>query len=131
MSMLTFLDDQGNWGLRNLKWQQLWAGQVITDEVYGALYGALHKLMEYEQTGLQADEVQELKEATEWRKPQWELPPDDSFVLAVVSGRSKDTTFHKACVMAAYYRDESEWDIDVWPDFVGTIEAWKPLPEVR
>lgn len=92
---------------------------------------ALHKLMEYEQTGLQPDEVQELKEATEWRKPQWELPPGYVNVLAVITGQEGKYKFLHALKLAYYSWEDHGWYIEDMPDFVGTIEAWMPLPEVR
>lgn len=59
---LTEKDSYGNWWLKGVKWQQLYTGQIITKEVQEKLYGALFKLMEYEESGLTPDEVNELKE---------------------------------------------------------------------
>ena len=60
MNRLTQKDDQGNWSLRGVKWEQLYAGQIINCKVYELLYGAIWKLMEYEDTGLTPDRIQEL-----------------------------------------------------------------------
>lgn len=57
---LTENNSCGNWWLKGVKWQQLYTGQTITKEVQEKLYGALFKLMEYEESGLTPDEVQEL-----------------------------------------------------------------------
>lgn len=62
MNRLTKKDAQGNWALRVVNWWQLYAGQTITREVQEKLYGALHKLLDYEETGLNPDEVESLKE---------------------------------------------------------------------
>ena len=59
---LTENNSCGNWWLKGVKWQQLYTGQTITKEVQEKLYGALFKLMEYEESGLGPDEVKELKE---------------------------------------------------------------------
>ena len=59
---LTQKDDQGNWSLRGVKWEQLYVGQRITQEVSEKLYGALWKLMEYEGTGLTPDQIENLLE---------------------------------------------------------------------
>ena len=59
---LTQKDDQGNWSLRGVKWEQLHVGQTITQEVSEKLYGALWKLMEYEGTGLTPDQIENLLE---------------------------------------------------------------------
>lgn len=53
MNRLTEKDSQGNWGLKCIQWKQLYDGQVITAEIREKLYGALWKLMEYEDTGLE------------------------------------------------------------------------------
>ncbi len=60
MKRLTQKDDQGNWSLKGVKWQQLYVGVPITEEVHEKLYGALWKLMEYEDTGLSPEEVERL-----------------------------------------------------------------------
>lgn len=62
MARLTQKDAQGNWCLRGVKWAQLHVGQEITREVSEKLYGALWKLMEYEDTGLTPEEVMEYVE---------------------------------------------------------------------
>mgnify|MGYP000581748945 CR=1 FL=1 len=59
MNRLTEKDDQGNWHLKGVRWEQLHEGQVITGELREKLYGALWKLMEYEDTGVDPEEVEE------------------------------------------------------------------------
>lgn len=61
MERLTQKDEQGNWSLRGVPWEQLHEGQIITNDLYERLYGALWKLMEYEDTGLMPEEVEEIK----------------------------------------------------------------------
>lgn len=56
-------DDCGNWSLKGVPWQSLRVGQVITKETAEKLYGALWKLMEYEDTGLSPDNVADIKES--------------------------------------------------------------------
>ena len=62
MKRLTEKDRQGNWRVKGIRWEQLHEGQVITGELREKLYGALWKLMEYEDTGLSPEEVENLKE---------------------------------------------------------------------
>lgn len=57
MSRLTEKDERGNWSLKGVKWEQLHEGATITGELCRKLYGALWKLMEYEDTGLDPDDV--------------------------------------------------------------------------
>lgn len=67
---LTQKDAQGNWSLKDVRWSDLCAGRTITREVSEKLYGALWKLMEYEDTGLTPEQVQELKERDVAKKPK-------------------------------------------------------------
>jgi len=56
---LTQKDDQGNWCLRGLPWEQFHTGQIITREAQAKLYGTLWKLMEYEDTGLTPRQIED------------------------------------------------------------------------
>ena len=60
--MLIESDDLGNWRVKGLPWKELYVGQTITREIHDKLYGCLHKLMEYEATGLSPEEVERLVE---------------------------------------------------------------------
>lgn len=60
MRRLTEIDSQGNWSLKGVQWQQLYVGQIITEEVRERIYGALCKLLDYEETGLSPDDVERL-----------------------------------------------------------------------
>lgn len=66
MGRLTQKDEQGNWILRGVPWESLHEGQVITKELWKRLYGALWKLMEYEDIGLTPEEIERLKEQHRW-----------------------------------------------------------------
>lgn len=52
-------DDNGNWCLRGVPWSGLRPGATLTEETWERLYGALWKLMNYEDTGLSPDEIEE------------------------------------------------------------------------
>ena len=62
MGKLTQYDDQGNWCLKGVKWEQLRAGSVITKDVAEKLYGALCKLKDYENTDLSPEEVERVND---------------------------------------------------------------------
>lgn len=76
MSRLTEKDEQGNWALKGVPWKSLHEGQVITKDVQERLYGALWKLMEYEDIGLSPQDVEyaledaaeEMKSISEWKQ---------------------------------------------------------------
>ena len=69
MSRLTQKDDSGNWSLKGLPWKNTYAGQVITRNTEEKIYGALCKLKDYEESGLDPEQVQELKERDTAKKP--------------------------------------------------------------
>lgn len=74
MKRLTQKDEQGNWCLKGVSWEQLHEGQVITKSLRERLYGALWKLMEYEDTGLTPEEIERLKEQHRWIPVKERLP---------------------------------------------------------
>lgn len=59
---LTEKDEQGNWCLKGVPWVDLTPGATISQETYEKLYGALWKLKDYEDTGLNPEEVCRLRE---------------------------------------------------------------------
>lgn len=68
MRRLTEKDDNGNWRLKGLPWKDLYTGTVITKDIWGKVYVALCKLLEYEETGLDPDEIERMQDGY--------LPPD-------------------------------------------------------
>lgn len=96
MGRLTQKDEQGNWILRGVPWESLHEGQVITKELWKRLYGALWKLMEYEDIGLTPEEIERLKEQHRWIPVKERLPEKDDFVLVTVSGTYNHLTFSDA-----------------------------------
>ena len=147
MNRLTQKDEQGNWSLRGVPWEHLYEGKIITKELWKRLYGALWKLMEYEDTGLTPEEAEELdsfersqvgkmlKELNEeQRKHRWipveeRLPEEDTIVLLTVSGLYSCITFSDAIELGNLCSDGS-WFIEGYPDWDNPeVTAWMPLPE--
>ncbi len=62
MERLTEKDEQGNWCLKGVPWKCLYLGEVITATVFDKIYEALWKLMEYEDTDLTPEEIEQLKD---------------------------------------------------------------------
>lgn len=86
MNRLTEKDEQGNWCLKGVAWEQLHEGQVITKPLRERLYGALWKLMEYEDTGLTPEEIKALRanEKHRWIPVEERLPEPGEAVWATV-----------------------------------------------
>lgn len=139
-------DDQGNWCLKGVKWEQLRTGQVITKEVGEKLYGALCKLMDYEDTGCSPDDVERLNDFTqseaakllqklnaEEKKHEWipveeKLPEPEKLVLL---------SFETSSVLAVGryivdVDDNGTFRVGDDEDFIELdlhVNAWMPLPE--
>lgn len=62
MNRLTEHDEQGNWRLKGVKWEDLRIGMPVTKAIQEKIYGALWKLKDYENTGLEPDDVERLNE---------------------------------------------------------------------
>ena len=146
MNRLTEKDDQGNWRLKGIRWEQLHEGQVITGELWEKLYGALWKLMEYEDTGMNPEEVERLNDFKKTQsykllkklddeedKHRWipvteRLPEDDAFVLVTVKGKYRGIIFEDAIEIANYY-DGDGWELEAYPELDNpNVTAWQPLP---
>ena len=69
MGRLTEKDRQGNWHVKGLPWKDTYKGQVITENTQEKTYGAFRKLLDYEETGLTPEQVQELKDKNTPKKP--------------------------------------------------------------
>ena len=68
--MLTQRDEQGNWSLKGVSWNKLRPGSILDNKTRERLYGALWRLMEYEDTGLDPEQVRELAERNRAVKPK-------------------------------------------------------------
>lgn len=62
MERLTQIDNQGNWRINGLPWSKTYEGKVITKNTREKMYGAFYKLLHYEDTGLDPEQIRELDE---------------------------------------------------------------------
>lgn len=72
MGRLTEQDEQGNWCIKGLPWEDTHIGQPITGNTWEKMYGAFKKLLDYENTGLDSKQVQELEERDIAKRPYYE-----------------------------------------------------------
>lgn len=104
MGRLTEKDVCGHWRLKGLPWKNLYEGTPITRETYEALYGALCKLLDYEETGLTPEEIEMRTyctmgtpcefQSSEIRKDGWipveeRMPKEEPSIFAKFKGTSK------------------------------------------
>lgn len=104
MNRLTQKNDRGEWGLKGVSWKQLMPGEKITRITNGFLYGALYKLMRYEDTGLTPEQIREM-----------------------------DELYHEKCIEVKRLKDrlahaEDQWS--VWSEaYQKDVRAWIPVEE--
>ena len=134
MGRLTEKDVCGNWRLKGLPWKNFHTGETITKETYEVLYGALCKLLAYEETGLTPEEIEMRTyctmgtpcefQSSEIRKDGWipveERLPEDGTYLCTFTGDlvGQEEPFTGMCGI-----ENGIWDE---PD---CVIAWQPLPE--
>ena len=134
MERLTEKDVCGNWRLKGLPWKNLYEGTPITRETYEVLYGALCKLLAYEETGLTPEEIEMRAyctmgtpcefQSSKIRKDGWipveERMPEDGTYLCTFTGDlvGQEEPFTGMCGI-----ENGIWDE---PD---CVIAWQPLPE--
>lgn len=134
MGRLTEKDVCGNWRLKGLPWKNLYEGTPITRETYEVLYGALCKLLAYEETGLTPEEIEMRTyctmgtpcefQSSKIRKDGWipveERMPEDGTYLCTFTGDlvGQEEPFTGMCGI-----ENGIWDE---PD---CVIAWQPLPE--
>lgn len=139
MNSLTQKDEQGNWCLKGMRWADFRPGKVITEEMYGRLYGALWKLMEYEDTEIDPSgvrvlegcyqkiltELREEKQKYKWIPVEERLPEHKKTVLVwtCLGGVEK----------AWYGYNSEKWHFVYKSEYVADdnkrVVAWIPLPE--
>ena len=138
MNRSTMKDVQGNWALKGVRWEDLHEGKVITGELRERLYGALWRLMEYEDTGLEPDEVEEAnnfsqsqlgktlkKLAEEREKTRWipvgeRLPENDDMMLVTCQTKAGRRSVNRAWYGEGFWHGSGS---------MSGVIAWRPLPK--
>ena len=138
MKRLTQKDEQGNWCLEGVSWEQLHEGQVITKPLRERLYGALWKLMEYEDTGLAPEEIKALNANRKTSEHRWipveeRLPEEEGKYLVTFAIDEKVRLVGYGCCQKDILGNNIGFG---WYDLYRGIYfsgkafiAWQPLPE--
>ena len=127
---LTEKKDNGHWILKDVSWDELKPGVVLTKEIWEKLYGALGKLKDYEDTGVDPDEIGDaINCRAGWIPVTERLPEPETYILV---------SFENYILpdIATYKVDEDGsgafyiGDEDYAYLSVGLfVNAWMPLPE--
>ena len=148
MNRLTVKDAQGNWALKGVRWEDLREGKVITKEMRERLYGALWKLIQYENIGLEPEEVVEVnsfdkpntsrllgkladeRERNRWIPVKERLPEEKEWI-----GYNKEISIrYMKRIEIAYMTDTVEYTIgyfdgykwiDKYYGIIPNVVAWK------
>lgn len=144
MKRLTERDKRGNWALKGVDWQQLHIGQPITEKLQQKLHGALFKLMQYENTELSPEQVENLQEENEWIPVGTAMPREYDSIFRKFKGTDKwlpamfEKTSGDVLVTIAFedgthkavegHTLDGKWKTKL-SSIGGTVTAWKPFPE--
>ena len=138
---LTKKKDNGHWILKDVSWDELKPGVVLTKEIWEKLYGALWKLKDYEDTGLMPNEVtalnvetqkdaeEALKEIRRWIPVTERLPEPETYVLVSFdNSTTPDIATYRVDDdgSGAFYPGDEDYTYLSMKFFVN---AWMPLPE--
>ena len=148
MNRLTKKDKQGRWSLLDFSWHELHSGAVLSVRLAEALYGALCKLKDYEDTGMNPEDVRKLddfeqsqvgkmlkKLNEEQRKNRWipveeQLPKTNNYILLSFANFSLPMVgrYDEGQEGRAFYLgDCDEEDTCINQELV--VNAWMPLPD--
>lgn len=142
MGRLIQKDDKGNWSLKNIPWGELFEGRRIEPKARQAIYGALCKLKDYEDTGLGPGKLQEmdeeyqelarevagLREKERWIPVEEKFPEDDNYILLSFENLPLPAIgrYETDQDGGAFYPEDSDKSCVSWG---AIVNAWKPLPE--
>ena len=120
----------GYWSLKGVSWDDLKPGAVLTDKVWQKLYGALWKLKDYEDTGVDPDEIGvAIKHRAEWIPVTERLPEPETYILVSFENYIlPDIATYRVDEDgsgAFYVSDEDRTYLSV--GFF--VNAWMPLPK--
>ena len=127
---LTEKKDNGHWSLKGVSWDDLKPGAVLTEKVWQKLYGALWKLKDYEDTGVDPDEIGNATQCRAgWIPVTERLPEPETYILVsfdnVTSPDIATFRVDEDGSGAFYIGDEDHTYLSLGLFVI----AWMPLPE--
>lgn len=143
MGRLTQKDDKGNWSLRNIPWGELFEGRRIEPKARQAIYGALCKLKDYEDTGLEPGDLREIdeeyqklaKEVAGLREKERWIPCSERLPEEKINPITQDFYEYQVTFQSENIKDIRYYKFGRghWWNGSGVMDeyvtAWKPLPE--
>lgn len=156
MMRLIQKNEQGKWCMRGISWDEIQAGEVISRKVWEMVYAGLCKLKDYEDTGLNPCEVEQMKDKVddlndflksetakllielqrERQKHRWipveedmpDMPPEtgDYLVTMVIPGYNQGRPVTN---WLSWDAEEKPWTEADGDPVMEKVIAWKPIPE--
>lgn len=123
MNRLTQKDEQGFWYLKGLLWDDFRVGKEM--QMRERLYGALCKLMRYEDTGMEPEDVEELTEIPRPGTEIWCLEYDeeeDEWSYAGYRFMAVCGEYVIACPFYAAHKDFGEQLLEMFDDCVEDVD---------
>ena len=127
---LTEKKDNGHWSLKGVSWDELKPGALLTEKVWPKLYGALWKLKDYEDTGVDPDEIGDATQCRAGWIPVTERQPEPETYILVSIGNFTlpDIAIYRVDKdgSGAFYagdRDYAYLSVGLF------VNAWMPLPK--
>ena len=126
---LTERKDSGHWSLRDVPWNQFKPGVVITKKIWEKLYRALWKLKDYEDTGVDPDEIGDaINYRVGWIPATERLPETGKHVLISFSNFTVPITgrYEEDEEGGAFFAGDEDESL-ISKGLI--VNAWMPLPE--
>lgn len=124
MGRMTVKKPDGSWSVKYNDGKK-----IPWDEVEHRIYGALCKLIDYEETGLSPEEVENMKAEKEWIPVSEAVPANDENVLVYVEhGKAGNLQFDGA-YENGFFDSVAGWGLEDYPDVEELlITHWMPYP---
>ena len=122
-------ENNGHWSLKGVSWDDLKPGAVLTEKVWQKLYGALWKLKDYEDTGVDPFEIGDaIKYRAEWIPVTERLPETGKYVLISFSNFTVPITgrYEEDEEGGAFFAGDEDESL-ISKGLI--VNAWMPLPE--
>ena len=122
-------ENNGHWSLKGVSWDDLKPGAVLTEKVWQKLYGALWKLKDYEDTGVDPFEIGDaIKYRAEWIPVTERLPETGKYVLISFSNFTVPITgrYEEDGEGGAFFAGDEDESL-ISKGLI--VNAWMPLPE--
>jgi len=124
MGRMTVKKPDGSWSVKDNDGKK-----IPWDEVEHRIYGALCKLLDYEETGLSPEEVEDMKAEKKWIPVSEAVPANDENVLVYVEHGKAGNVHFDGAYENGFFEPGTGWGLEDYPDVEELlITHWMPYP---